>query len=268
MFRTLIAVIAVGSVIAFAYLGCDGDDSTGPIDQPRYHNPADTLFEIRMGRAHDVDLGDKVEVSVTIDHASANIAGYDVLIAYDSVGLHLDSAYPGDLPGCGWEFFDYEFLDSAGIDCGIGRPSGLVRVRGSADHNNWIPLDNGICTDSLPSPVTLFTLSYQVTDDRIYECNYWPIRFFWCGCDDNRVWLVDSTDSLHKLACRRIIDFDLICDISDSTIGFPSCQGFQGECRTQDEYMFDERVIDFINGGIDNICIDCTSVAPQPLLDH
>ncbi|MFH1686087.1 MAG: hypothetical protein ABIE70_01030 [bacterium] len=269
MFRVLLALVVLVGLVAVVYLGCDNDDSTGPTTQPRYHNPADTLFEVQIKKIHSAELGDSVDVDVTVDHASANIAGFDVLLGYDSMAIHLDSVCPGSLSDCGWELFDYEFFDTGGVGCEQGRPSGLVRVRGGADRNNWMPLDDGSCTDSLSPPITLFTLSFQVTDDHTYECMYVPIRFLWCGCEDNQMWLVDSSNALHQLACRRIIDFDLTGDISDSTYGHPTYTGFQQECRQQDDHLSDDRLIDFINGGIDIYsCAGSVGVAPQPPPDR
>ncbi|MCH7947503.1 MAG: T9SS type A sorting domain-containing protein [candidate division Zixibacteria bacterium] len=96
------------------------------------------------------------------------------------------------------------------------------------------------------------------------ECQYVPIRFYWYDCGDNAISFNppgDPTGFVQDLAIsRRVTDFDLIGDISNPDVGYPTYQGAQNaDCFPPDadpEKPAPIRFIDFLNGGIDIVCID------------
>jgi hypothetical protein len=106
-------------------------------------------------------------------------------------------------------------------------------------------------------------LDFLVTNDRTFECQYVPIRFFWVDCGDNSISYNPSDDATgleQRLAVSRAIyDFDFFAgDISNGSTGFPTYYGVQDYCLEGggEDKPAPEAFIDFINGGIDIVCAD------------
>jgi hypothetical protein len=112
------------------------------------------------------------------------------------------------------------------------------------------------------------SLKFLVTKDRNFECQYVPIRFFWCDCADNSV---SDEDGTHLFWGRRVFDYDGPEDpqmfnmdyYTESTIPagvddvFPSIYGPAAECDAIDDAKAEIfSFIDFFNGGIDIVCAD------------
>ena len=98
-------------------------------------------------------------------------------------------------------------------------------------------------------------MSFLVSNDRTYECQYAPIRFIWYACGDNT--LSDkSGDTLY--ISRDVYDYNNLIPITDISAPFPSWFGANMSC---DVFLNDGkpdpiRCIDFVNGGVDIVCAD------------
>jgi hypothetical protein len=186
--------------------------------------------------------------------------GFDLLIAYDNSALSLVGVLEGDIyADCGWEYFNWRF--GANGNCSNACPSGLVRVVGLAETNNGP--NHPLCYLPPTLPEELFCLDFLVTNDRTFECQYVPVRFFWVDCGDNTISFNPSDDPTgleQRLAVSRAIyDFDFFAgDISNGSTGFPSYYGAQDFCLEGggDGKPAPVRFIDFINGGVDIVCAD------------
>ncbi len=120
----------------------------------------------------------------------------------------------------------------------------------------------------VPDDMVLFSLDFLVSNDRLYECQYVPIKFFWTKCSDNTIAYHSSTatDPLEiLLAVSRDVFFyvstGVYLNVTDLNYewGFPTYYGVQeGEGCLDGEpgKPGPEQFIDFYGGGIDIICAE------------
>jgi hypothetical protein len=217
-------------------------------------------YTIQIEKTHNTIQGTHELVCVTLNSGSEQLWGFDFLIAYDNSALSLVGVLEGDIyADCGWEYFNWRF--GANGNCSNACPSGLVRVVGLAETNNGA--DHPTCYLPPTLPEELFCLDFLVTNDRTFECQYVPVRFFWVDCGDNTISFNPSDDPTgleQRLAVSRAIyDFDFFAgDISNGSTGFPSYYGAQDFCLEGggDGKPAPVRFIDFINGGVDIVCAD------------
>jgi hypothetical protein len=217
-------------------------------------------YTIQIEKTHNTFQGQHELVCVSLNAGSEQLWGFDLLIAYDQSALSLVAAIEGEIyDECGWEYFNWRF--GASGNCAGSCPSGLVRVVGLAETNNGP--NHPDCYLPANLPTTLFCLDFLVTNDRTFECQYVPIRFFWVDCGDNTVSFNpsdDPTGNVQRLGVSRAIyDFDFFAgDISNGSTGFPTYYGAQDVCLEGggDGKPAPVRFIDFINGGIDIVCAD------------
>jgi len=210
-------------------------------------------FRVTIEKTHNTLQGHHVNVLIYLDDMIVphnEMGGFDFLIDYDQTALTFLTAEPGQmLLDCGWEYFNYR--QGASGNCGPNAcPSGIVRIVGMAETNNGA--NHPSCFYS--SPGELVNLTFLVTNDRTFECQYAPIRWVWYDCGDNAISSV-SGDSL--FISRYVYDFEGN-DITDSTFGFPTFFGANYLCDTAiDDGKPDPlRIIDFTNGGVDIVCAE------------
>jgi hypothetical protein len=205
---------------------------------------------IRIQEIPNTIQGHFEEVSIYAEDSTLLMGGFDFLIAYDASALTYMGAEPGQLlEDCDWEYFTYRH--GADGNCGDACPSGLLRIIAIAETANG-PFHPSCYGPPDTDPHELANMKFLVTNDRTFECQYVPIRFFWGDCGDNTVSSVDG-DTMY--VSDRVYDFEGV-EITDSTVGFPTYFGVQPECLTgaDPEKPTPIRFIDFINGGIDIIC--------------
>ncbi len=211
---------------------------------------------VTIEKTHKTIQGLFETVSINLDDNTSpanEMGGYDLLISYDASALSLNGATPGQLVlDCGWEYFTYRY--GASGNCGDNAcPSGKVRLVAIAETNNG--QNHPLCFISAPGQ--LAELSFLVTNDRTFECQYVPIRFCWYDCGDNAISSVTG-DTLY--ISRYVYNYDNGAN-QPSIAGdypFPSYYGANSTCDTAvgDGKPDQLRIIDFQNGGIDIVCAD------------
>ncbi len=213
-------------------------------------------YEVQIEKTHLSIQGQHEYVDVTLLKGSEELGGFDFLIAYDRSALNFQSIIPGPLfdpcpDGCGWEYVTYRtwFWPSYEPHFFWG---GIIRVVAIADMNDGA---NHPCCYMLPKPWMLFTIDFIVTDNRLYECQFVPVSFFWTDCGDNTM-SSRTGDTLY--VSRFVYGFDLVGDITDMYTGFPTYTGVQAECLEGGgpDKPVPNRLIDFISGGVDIACAD------------
>jgi hypothetical protein len=209
-------------------------------------------FEVVIEKTHQSYQGQHEYVDVTVEAGSEKIGGFDLLFCYDRSCLNFQSVAAGDLHSqCGWEYYTYRtwFWPSYEPHFFWG---GCVRVIAIADQNNG---NNHPSCNILPTPYTLFTIDVLVTDNRLFECQYCAIRFFWTDCGDN-VFSNISGDTLW--VSREVIEFGSGQNIADDNTGFPTYTGYQADCNDQQgpDKPLPISFIDFFNGGVDVACAE------------
>lgn len=216
-------------------------------------------YTIQIEKTHLTFQGMHEQVCVSLNTGSEELWGFDLLIAYDNSALSLVGVLEGEIyDECGWEYFNWRF--GANGNCAGSCPSGLVRVVGLAETNNGANHPSCYLPSNLPT--TLFCLDFLVTNDRTFECQYVPIRFFWVDCGDNTVSFNpsdDPTGNVQRLGVsREVIEFGSGLDIANGNVGFPTFQGAQDFCLIGGgpDKPAPVRFIDFVNGGIDIACAD------------
>ncbi len=209
----------------------------------------DECLHVQIEKTHGTYQGSHETVSIFQQASGKPIGGFDLLIQYDPSALLFNAAYPGELiDQCGWEYFT--FRQGADGNCS-GCPTGLVRIVAIAETNNGA--NHPACFMSGLTG-SLVDLDFLVTNDRNFECQYVPIRFFWYDCGDNSI-ADRSGDTLW--VSRRVFDFELN-EITHTGYGFPGFFGAPDLCLEGGGPGKPAaiRCIDFTNGGIDIVCAD------------
>lgn len=252
------AVADGGSLFTFNVQVTDGKGSS--TCQSKFDVLNVEPFEVQIEKTHRTTQGTHEIVSVTLNLGSEQMSGFDFLIAYDNSALSLAGVNEGAVYAqCGWEYFN--FRHGANGNCSNSCPTGLVRVVGLAETNNGA--NHPTCGSPSPLPATLFDLDFLVTNDRNFECQYVPVRFFWVDCGDNAIAYhpSDAPNAFEQALAvsREIHDFDFFAgDISNGNTGFPTYYGAQNSCLDGGGpgKPTPIRFLDLINGGIDIVCVD------------
>ncbi len=230
---------------------CGGADTALFSIQVLDHVPQ--VFTIE--KTHISLMGTVDEVSIFRQTGSAQLGGFELLIAFDSYPLSLISARPGDgLNACGWEYFTYEYIPSV-YDCGANCRGALVRITAIADVNN---VAGSPSCNQLATGAEIAKLQFYIAIDPYFECFYFPIRFAWLDCGDNSATNITG-DTLW--ISNRVFDFentdpfnDPNYDITD-TICSPDVS-FGGACADCDNFASGTTMRDiyFRHGGVDLGC--------------
>ncbi len=206
---------------------------------------------IEIEHTHNTDLGSLATVDITLGSTPYwfDMAGFDLLLAYDTIALEIVSVSQGGLlDSCGWEYFEYRVGSAA--DCG-GQPclGGLIRLVGVAD----LAGTPGSPSCYADTTGTLARIEFQVSSDSAYECTFRGIQFMWYDCGDNSLTSV-SGDSL--FISQGVYNYDGMIHPGDTT--FPTPWGAPDTCLTDSSTMF--RRVEYHHGGVDIKC------APLPLV--
>jgi len=215
-----------------------------------------TCFTAQIEKTHNSLQGHYEFVDVTLTGVGGELGGYDFLISYDASALSAVEVLVGQmLEDCGWEYFTYRF--GATGNCIGGCPSGLLHVVALAE------ISNGFHHPSCFGPVEgtpeqLFTIKFLVTNDRGYECQYSPVKFYWIDCGDNAISSIHGdTLSVDKriFAYDGEMLWDELNDVLFPNYLRPFGTGADDECMVGFKY-YPDRCIEFWYGGVDIICSD------------
>ena len=221
-------------------------------------------------KTHGIIQGQFTEVDVMMPNdgwINYPMGGFEFLITYDASALSFMGAEAGSfIVNCGWEYFTYRTGPFG--NCGSACPSGMVKIVGLAETNNGNNHPVAHCTNTAGNE-QIAKLKFFVTNDRNFECQYLPIRFYWLDCADNSI--SDETGE-HLFWGHRVFDYDgpvdpgnlfqmeyyeellLPAGVPDL---FPTVYGPAAECDVIDDAKADVfSFIDFFNGGIDIVCAD------------
>ncbi|MEE8577968.1 MAG: T9SS type A sorting domain-containing protein, partial [candidate division Zixibacteria bacterium] len=220
------------------------------------------IFKIE--KTHMTIQGQIESVDITLESGYIQMGGFEFLLSYDASALVFQTAVPGEAffgpapEGCEWEYFTYRSTGYCNNCVGSQCPTGQIRVVGIADPANGPYHPSCFLPDSLPA--TLFSLDFLVTNDRTMECQYAPIRFYWCDCTDNTI-SSSVGDTLYLDGSIYDFEGNLLWDEDDDD-QFPDDARPQG--LGAPDYCINpppgkpspKRCIDFINGGVDIACAD------------
>ncbi len=218
-------------------------------------------YRVEIGYVPDQLQGQYATLPITLTKADTieGLGGFDLLLAYDNSALSFQKAFSGSIyDSCGWEYFTYRF--GANGNCSSGCPSGMIRIVGVADTN--VGDHRPGCQPSQVGqlPVTLANLKFLVTNDRTYECQFVPLRFFWTDCTDNTFSNVIGTK---LFISSKVQDYGNDTPIDNGSIGFPTYLGAQDDCETMTLKAEVVRSVAYQNGGIRIACADSIEVCPE-----
>ena len=210
---------------------------------------------IIIEKTNNTPQGRYENVTISIENMpDSGIGGFDLLIQYDPSALSLSTVEPGDfLANCGWEYFAYRHGPTG--NCGNNAcPTGKVRILALAETNNGAIHPS--CFYS--NPAELAVMTYLVTNDRTFECQYVPIRFCWYDCGDNTL-SSKAGDSLYiSQAVYYYYDGVIWNEITDISAEFPSLNGANYTCDIDqgDGKPNPIRSLCFYNGGVSIVCAE------------
>jgi hypothetical protein len=221
-------------------------------------------YDIVIEKVEDQLQGRFAYVNVTKTDGTNDMYGFDFLIAYDASVLNAMGAIAGELfdetGAYRWEYFTFRMSPFG--NCGSACPSGFMEIIGLAEQNDG---PNHPLSFNVPDGMVLFQLKFFVSDNRLYECQYVPIRFFWMGCTDNMISYhsavaVDPLE-ITSAVSEKVWAFQAIgtyYDMTDMDTGYPTYTGYQGEdeCPPEPGKPGVKQFVDFYNGGIDIICAE------------
>jgi VWFA-related protein len=219
-------------------------------DSVRVKVEIDECLHVQIQKTHNTLQGHYQPVDIYLNGSGKALGGFDLLIGYDQSVLTPVGVEPGPLfADCKWEYFTYR-LGPFG-NCGNACPSGMLRIIGLAETNNGAY--HPTC-DWQGQVGTFATMTFHVSNDRTYGCQYAPITFYWLDCSDNS-FSSERGDTLW--VSRRVFDLEGI-NITDYSFGFPGRFGAPDSCLAGGGIgkPAPERCIDFTNGGIDIVCPD------------
>ncbi len=221
-----------------------------------YNSIPGNLYQAEIGcvgdqSSHFVFQGQHVDVPVTLNTGN-QIGGFDILISFDNSVLSFQSAIPSnELVNCQWEYFTYR--NGSDGNCGSACPSGVIRIVAIAETNN------GPNHPDCFGVSELFKMDFLVSNDRTFECQEIPIRFFWMDCGDNAFSSIDGND-LH--ISEIVYDGDPTLfppngqEIQNPSYGYPTFFGAQdADCFT-DPLKMPVRDVSFNNGCVFIACAD------------
>ncbi len=235
-----IALIVLADLCAIL-VGCDAERLPSNSSASAEKAP----FEVKVSLIHDQLQGHYADVSISADSARGRLSGYDLFLSYDPNALTFISALPGELLKAeGWDLFDSQVYSGSQVD---GSPLNFVHLYAIKD----VPNVEHQPDDSLAPSNELATLQFYVTNDRYYECNFLPIRFYWRNCDDNVLSLLNG-DTIAFVSA--VYDTARSVAVAD-TIDIDGWHGPSEDCFAALHHV-PVPMIDFINGSIGIVCGD------------
>ncbi len=190
-------------------------------------------------------LGGISSVALTMKGDSLSIRNLWICLAYPTKFLKLEKISPGNL-------VDSNYFDCTAPDT---NQDGVISFECKARDKSPVMLGS--------APDTLFVFDFRPTNNLTYQCEFFPVSFYWQDCDDNSV-VYAVSDSLVNSISRVVYSAEPMVHRGYSFEGYsmvkydiPNYWGADDNCRNISD---SGRIIDFYNGGIlvsnDPCCCD------------
>lgn len=222
-----------------------------------YSQEGRSAFKVEIESVNDLLQRQEYCINIFMNEAAAEFAGFDFKIAYNVSAFLLRDITAGSfVERCAWEYFSYRPwpVDSSQENY----PSGIVRIIGYAEYDGT---GSQMPCYEVTGRESLATLHFQVLDDYSLECTTQPIRFYWTGCGDNKIY---SRYGDTVFISSEVIDYDSTIITKDTLL--PTFTGAPGICLSGIPSDWDKtavRSIDFVNGFAGIIC--AVSIRPGDL---
>ncbi len=256
---SLSAPANIVDVSTATFAGCPVESVIDPPSQP-------APYAVQIGYLPHERQGYEVTVPIILhaidpDHG---LAGFDFLIGYSTSALAFMGGLQGDLyDSCGWEYFTFRYEDNG--NCGDACPTGLVRLVGIAETNNgpiYAGCNNGHVGFVDTTPITIASMSFLTSNDRRFENQHIPVRFFWRDCSDNVLVSHDGWDVYLADQVFDFYDFILFWDYEITGLyEFPTYGGTRETLLAEGCYSLDTANsrqprpnVRFQNGGVSLSC--------------
>ena len=210
----------------------------------------DECIHVQIEDVHNALQGHLNNVDIYLNGSGKQLGGFSFLIAYDGSALTAVNVSPGQLlEACGWEYFTYRY--GADGNCSSGCPSGMLSIVGIAETNNGA-YHPGCFFDGMVG--SLATMTFMTSNDRLLECQYVPIDFFWLKCTDNTF----SSKAGDTMWVSRTVHDHELNNLTDNSYGFPGYFGAPDVCLEGGGVDKPQpiRCVDYTGGGIKIICSD------------
>ncbi len=214
-----------------------------------FAGPGDPVpYRIEISHITDAQSGTIITIPIIKDSGSEQSRGFDFMIGFDTTLLTYNRLIPGemyDIPGdYEWEFITGHLEQVPGCDdyC----PSGLLGILSMADTDDGThhPVEYYIDDGTV-----LFEIEFIITEHPAANCRFAPIRFFWTECPDNAI-AYGPLEFIRMAVSDSVIDVGSL-NIANPEASFPTYYGLPENCFDPEAPNNPERLIQFVNGGVD-----------------
>jgi len=205
-------------------------------------------YTVRIQEIHKASPFRTIDVDVILESGGTEIGGFDFLLAIGDGIFSNISVTEGTLGSeCEWEVFRHEISETR-TSSPWSDNMDTVRVTARAARTSA----EGLCYSVDSLPYTLFTLHLKPDPNRMLNCRYIPVRFFWTACDDNRLSVPASYKPLPHNALDVIAQTVLEPSGWEITGAVDTLPGFFGPVNAcLVDTQFDALpFVNLINGGI------------------
>lgn len=214
---------------------------------PARRPPADSAQQsspiiVGIEKAHDVLPGHYDYLTVTAQVGEAEVAAFDLTIAYQPAALRLIEVASA-APDIKLETPNPMFVEYT-------ENTGFMRILGHPRSDS---------KDST-GKVELAVIKFLVSSNREFDCHFLPVRFAWIGCNDNMLTLADGT----LIGVDRVFDYEGAGDLDNpkDEITGNDCKvewyaHYCGLCDSCRAVISGPHLAGmFWNGGVDLACAD------------
>lgn len=198
-------------------------------------------LRVRIESKHRVSLSETVvdTLSLWLDAADIQIAGFSLKIASGNPDLEILGAIPGELlESCQWELFSASPIATASGDpAQVWRISGLAKASADTIQANCL---------SSPGRSSIARLILALSASE--AVGPLPLFFYWQDCRDN---VLSDSSGDHLYLSQKVLDYVPINWQPTGRALFPNRTGAPPTCASPRARNAPRRMIEFSNGGYD-----------------
>jgi hypothetical protein len=200
--------------------------------------------ELKISSDVYAGIGDYFELDLILSE-NQSATGFDslrLLVKYDTLAMDFLAGYAGSvIEDCGWE----------SLLCYEESP-GLIRIVGVADLET-VPGVPSCYLNGVNGPIAIMT--FNATQDSSYNCQWFPVQFYWEDCEDNLLRGAQSDSLFSSLSVYQARSSSNIWEVTANDT-FPTTSGAPDSCLAIGDGHHRARYVDYYHGGVNLLCTD------------